>query len=115
MLDSAIAAQDMLPKAIAAVAEAGTPGHGDVLGKIESDGNRIRNFAAIFFRVHAAGHVSRCGQREVEGAHDPGNLVHHVFGDVSTRELPEQAPVDELVAVKGTSRAAIEEGIPDDG
>src|SRR5262249_29147202 len=51
----------------------------------------------------------------VHRPHNPRDLVNHVLGHVAARELPEQPPVDELVAIERSFRSAVQEGVPLNG
>src|SRR5271157_2770858 len=96
------------------VAESGLPGHYDVVGEIQGHGNRVRHFAAIFFRKYPAGHVSGGWQGQVEGAHDPRDLMNHILGHVAAGEFPEEAPVEQAIRIEGSVGAAVQEGAPVD-
>ena len=111
VLNSSIAAKDVLAQTVAAVAESGLPRNGRI-GKIQRDRNGIGNFAAIFFRKYAAGHIRGTGRSEIKQRHNPGDLVDHIFRVITAGEHPVETPVHKLVGVKTLVRPAIQERWP---
>ena len=112
MLDGPIASQQPLPDPVMFVAEGGVPGDDEVIGEVEGDGNRVWHFPAVLFREDATRHIGSGGKRQVESAHNPGDLMHHILRHVSARELPEQAPIDKRVGIERPRASAIEEQVP---
>ncbi len=111
MLDRAITAEDPLPQTVVLVAESGLPGHRR-LGKIQSDGNRIRHLPPVFLGKHTARHVSRRRHRQIQRRHNPGDLMHHVLGNVPAGKLPEQPPINKFVRIELPVRAPVQKRLP---
>ena len=100
MLDGAVAAEQMFAQSVVAVVEGGLPGDHHVLGKFQRHHDGVRDFSPVFFRKDAAAHRGSAGLRQIQCGLNPGDLVHHVFGDVPAGKFPEQAPVDEFVGIE---------------
>ena len=112
VLDSSIAAENAVAELVVTVAERGLPGHDNIFREVQGDGDRVGDLAAIFFGENSSGHISSRGQRKIEGRHDPGDLVDHVFRAVAAGEFPEQSPVDELESIERAVRTSVQKSAP---
>ena len=90
----------MFAQSVAAVTERGLPVHNEIIGEVEADGNGVGNFAPVLLGKDAASHICGSGNWKIEESHDPRDLVNQVLRYVSTREFPEQSPVDEFICVE---------------
>src|SRR5215510_4340721 len=94
------------------VAERRLPRDNQIIREIERNRNRVGYLAAILLRKNATGHVSSSWKRQVQGAHHECDLVHHIFGDVAARVVPEQTPIDELVGIERPTRTTVQKCVP---
>src|SRR5208283_2226736 len=111
---SLVSEREIVPiLAIVIVAKGGIPSKAEMLGLIHGNVHGVWNFH-VRRKIVVAGHGDAERDREPERFVPEGNLVNHVFENVSAGIVPEEPPVDEALGIEIVRRGFTLECFPID-